>query len=85
MQTGLSPKVFSRIVRFNHAKRLIIADPKISLADLTYEAGYYDQAHFSKTFREMFGFTPAAFKAYMAEWYASLPKRQADVEFLQDR
>ena len=64
-EIGRSAKLFARILRFNHAKGLIERDPDISLASLTYETGYADQAHFSHNFREMFGYTPAQFKALM--------------------
>ena len=65
-QTGLSAKALSRIVCFNRAQQLIERDPGIDLTELTMEAGYSDQAHFSKTFKEMFGITPGTFKAQMA-------------------
>jgi len=83
-ETGLSPKAFSRVIRFNHAKRLIQKDPDISLAELTGEAGYCDQAHFSKTFKEMFGITPGTFKKQMKRTRALLAELKPDVEFLQD-
>ena len=65
--TGMSAKMYARILRFNHAKQLIELNPEISLASLTYETGYADQAHFSNNFREMFGYTPARFKSLMKE------------------
>lgn len=83
-ETGLSPKTLSRIVRFNHAKRLIEQDPNISLAELTQEAGFCDQSHFSKTFKEMFGITPGTFKTQMKETLALFAEIKPDVAFLQD-
>lgn len=83
-ETGLSPKALSRIVRFNHAKRLIEQNPNISLADLTHEAGFCDQSHFSKTFKEMFGITPGIFKTQMKETVALFAEIKPDVVFLQD-
>jgi AraC-like DNA-binding protein len=81
-EIGMSAKLFARILRFSHAKGLIERDPDISLAGLTYETGYADQAHFSHNFREMFGYTPAQFKAMMRGWKE---KMAPDVVFLQDK
>jgi AraC-like DNA-binding protein len=91
-EIGMSAKLFARILRFNHAKRLIEGDPEISLASLTYETGYADQAHFSHNFREMFGYTPAGFKALMRRWKEKMAGERPggpeidrpDVVFLQD-
>lgn len=94
-EIGMSAKLFARILRFNHAKRLIEQDPDIGLAGLTYETGYADQAHFSHNFRELFGYTPAEFKALMRGWKKKMAAGssdgegpdadQPDVVFLQDK
>jgi AraC-like DNA-binding protein len=84
IETGLSPKALSRIVRFNYAKRLIERNPNISLAELTHEAGFCDQSHFSKTFKEMFGITPGTFKTQMKQTVALFAEIKPDVVFLQD-
>ncbi len=81
---GLSPKLFARILRFNHARDLIQKDPDIPLAALAYETGYADQAHFSKTFRELFNYTPAQFKAMINRFKAETSGLDKDVVFLQD-
>lgn len=83
-ETGLSPKMFSRIVRFNRAKRMIEDNPDISLAEVTYDCGYSDQAHFNKNFRELFDLSPADFKRQLKK-FAKEAAGQVDVEFLQDR
>jgi AraC-like DNA-binding protein len=94
-EIGMSAKLFARILRFNHAKRLIEQDPEIGLAGLTYETGYADQAHFSHNFRELFGYTPAQFKALMRGWkekmagaapgVGGLDADRLNVVFLQDK
>jgi AraC-like DNA-binding protein len=83
-ETGLSAKMFSRIIRFNQAKRMIENDVEISLSRLTYEMGYSDQAHFSRNFRELFDYSPADFKRRLKR-FAREASGQFDVEFLQDR
>ena len=83
-ETGLSAKMFSRIIRFNHAKRMIEDDAEINLSRLTYEMGYSDQAHFSNNFRELFDYSPADFKRRLKR-FSQEASGQVDVEFLQDR
>jgi AraC-like DNA-binding protein len=56
---GASPKKFASIVRFKHSIQ-IYAHLK-SLTDLSYEAGFYDQAHFIKEFKNFTGDTPEVF------------------------
>lgn len=58
---GTSPKKFASIVRFKH---LIEGHkPQNSLTELSYEAGFYDQAHFIKEFKTFTGETPEKFFA----------------------
>lgn len=83
-EMGVTAKVFARIVRFNHAKKMIETNPDIDLLALTYECGYADQSHFTRNFREMFGITPADFKARMKEALRRFGEKRPDVVFLQD-
>jgi AraC-like DNA-binding protein len=84
-EIGMSAKLFARILRFNYAKGLIERDPDIELASLTYETGYADQAHFSRNFREMFGYSPAQFKGLIRQWREKMAGEGRDVVFLQDK
>jgi AraC-like DNA-binding protein len=83
-EIGVTAKVFSRIVRFNHAKKMIETNPDIDLLTLTYECGYADQPHFTRNFREMFGITPSEFKARLKDLFKSFQEKKPDVVFLQD-
>jgi AraC-like DNA-binding protein len=56
---GASPKKFASIVRFKNT--INSYDPDKSLTDLGYEAGFYDQAHFIKEFRNFTGDSPEVF------------------------
>jgi len=62
---GLPPKVVSRILRFDRA-RSGIADGK-GWSEIAHEAGYYDQAHLIRDFRQFTGFTPSGYTARLAE------------------
>ena len=56
---GLPPKALGRLIRVEHAARRVHAgDP---LADIAYAAGYADQSHFNRDFRELVGCTPGEF------------------------
>jgi AraC-like DNA-binding protein len=56
---GLPPKALGRVIRVEHAAgRMRAGDP---LGDVAYEAGYADQAHFNRDFREIVGCTPTEF------------------------
>jgi AraC-like DNA-binding protein len=56
---GTSPKKFAAIVRFKHTVKNY--NPQNSLTNLGYEAGFYDQAHFIKEFKNFTGETPETF------------------------
>lgn len=58
---GLSPKMFSRIYKFQKVIRLIEQQKKIDWAPLAYECGYFDQAHFIKEFRDFSGLNPVSY------------------------
>jgi AraC-like DNA-binding protein len=55
-EVGLSPKNFSRIVRFQQVFKM--APSAGSLTRLALEAGYFDQAHFSREFKSFTGLSP---------------------------
>ena len=83
-EIGVTAKVLSRIVRFNHAKQMIERNPDIDLLTLTYECGYADQPHFTRNFREMFGITPSDFKDRLNKAFQRFREKKPDVVFLQD-
>jgi AraC-like DNA-binding protein len=64
-ETGLGPKTFARIVRFNRALTLGQAGTS-GWAGIAAECGYSDQAHLAREFREMAGATPGSWKAPIA-------------------
>lgn len=58
---GLRPKVYSQIVRFNHAKQLIDNCSKLDTMNLVYQLGYFDQSHFAAEFKRFSGQTPTGY------------------------
>lgn len=55
---GLSPKLFSRIMRFQHVVQNLEGSQYRQMLDHIYELGYCDQNHFIKEFKEFSRFTP---------------------------
>jgi AraC-like DNA-binding protein len=58
---GLTPKVFSRVLRFQRVLALIRRNRQIDWADVAVAGGYYDQAHFIHDFRAFSGMKPTAY------------------------
>ncbi|MDN3724120.1 helix-turn-helix domain-containing protein [Aequorivita sp. SDUM287046] len=58
---GISPKEMSKLIRLNSAFCSLETDPSISLTNLSYEAGYYDQSHFYRDFKSLSGESPKNF------------------------
>jgi len=60
MTVGLSARTFASILRFQHTMRLALTRPAMQLAELAICGGYSDQAHMTREFRDLGGFTPGA-------------------------
>jgi AraC-like DNA-binding protein len=62
---GLPPKLYCRVQRFQHALGLIqrvgVLLP-LSLPEVALDAGYSDQSHFNREFREFSGLTPEQYR-----------------------
>lgn len=57
---GLGPKRLARVLRFRYANRLAAAARRPDWSSVAASAGYFDQAHLIRDFREFTGRTPAA-------------------------
>jgi AraC-like DNA-binding protein len=60
---GYGPKHLQRIMRIQAAMRAVHAPAPVRLADLAADAGYADQAHMSRDFRDITGFSPREYLA----------------------
>ncbi len=58
---GLTPKMFSRIVRFQRVLKSIERAAEPDILDTALSFGYYDQSHLINDFRQFSGNSPAAF------------------------
>jgi AraC-like DNA-binding protein len=60
---GLSPKHFSRLVRFAQAWIIKEQQPGISWINIANECGYFDQMHLIRDFHEFAGVNPSSIEA----------------------
>ena len=63
---GFSPKLFSRLLRFEHTLSEYGNRDK-SLTEIAYDCGYYDQSHFIHEFKEFSGHDPRHYFSGNAE------------------
>ncbi|MGW2339316.1 helix-turn-helix domain-containing protein [Streptomyces sp. NPDC001661] len=61
-ETGLSPKTFARVLRFERAHELATAHTPLPWADVATVSGYADQAHLVRDWREFTGRSPTAWR-----------------------
>ncbi|MCK1453210.1 helix-turn-helix transcriptional regulator [Bradyrhizobium sp. 35] len=64
-QVGLSPKLYSRTIRFDAALTAHRNEPIKSWTRIVHEAGYFDQAHFVRECHALVGVGPSQF---VGEW-----------------
>lgn len=60
---GLSPKRYARVLRFKRLLQALSASPRPDWAQLALQAGYFDQSHLIRDFREFAGVSPRAYLA----------------------
>ncbi len=60
---GIPPKRLARILRFQRVLEEVVASGGKDWTDLALDAGYYDQAHMIRDFREWTGLSPSRYLA----------------------
>lgn len=68
---GVSPKMFSKTVRFQHAIQDIIMYPDKDLLTIAVECGYYDRTHLMKDIKSLSGDVPTDVRKKKSVYYAS--------------
>jgi AraC-like DNA-binding protein len=58
--TGLTPKLYRKINRFQNSLKLI-SKKNTSLTAIAYDCGYFDQSHFIRDFKSFTGTTPSGY------------------------
>jgi AraC-like DNA-binding protein len=64
---GISPKLFARIVRLNAVLASLGGPERSRATDLALDAGYFDQAHLLRDFRDLAGATPERLQSASGE------------------
>lgn len=70
---GTTPKVFSRIVKFQQALQLLENNQPVDWLQIAHDCGYYDQAHFINEFKRFSGINPSAYFDQRGEHFNYLP------------
>ena len=65
-KVGCSPKMFSRILRFQNALFKLLSLSRSRTESTPYELNYYDQSHFLKEFQKFCGTLPSEMQKIMA-------------------
>ena len=57
---GMSPKAFAKLARFHRAVHAARDDLRGGWGRIAVDAGYYDQAHLTRSLRKLIGATPSS-------------------------
>lgn len=66
-EIGLTPKEYLRLTRFVKIFRDITTDPRITIQDLIWRGGFYDQAHLIHEFQKVTNCSPMDFYRFFKE------------------
>ncbi|MFQ5570178.1 MAG: helix-turn-helix transcriptional regulator [Rhodothermales bacterium] len=73
-ETGMTPWAYVLDTRLRKARALLDHAPHLSLAEIALLAGFYDQSHFTNTFKKAEGLTPGRYRRQRKD----LQDREAD-------
>lgn len=62
LQVGISPKEYTRLLRFNQVRLALKNQPQETLAAVGLDFDFYDQAHFIREFKAVVGMTPLRYR-----------------------
>lgn len=60
-RTGVSPKLFMRVIRFDHAFRQKNSFPEVEWLRIALECDYHDYQHLAKDYKDFTGLSPTQF------------------------
>jgi AraC-like DNA-binding protein len=72
-EVGLTPKLFSRVRRFQQVLQKIRSGAEFSWGDMAAGCGYFDQAHFIHDFKEFSGINPTTYLAHKTDHLNHVP------------
>jgi transcriptional regulator GlxA family with amidase domain len=56
---GLTPKMFCRVLRFQHVREVVNRAATLNWAQVALTCGYYDQSHLIRDFQQLSGLCPS--------------------------
>lgn len=62
-ETGLGPREFRRVARFDRARRLLQRDPALRVSDVAADVGCFDASHLVRDFHDFTGVSPGRWLA----------------------
>ncbi|MEL6269746.1 MAG: helix-turn-helix domain-containing protein [Chloroflexota bacterium] len=71
--TGMTPKQYVRVQRFQRAMHMLAANSSVEQTDVALACGYYDQSHFINDFRKFAGITPTEYAPWSRDHNANVP------------
>lgn len=71
---GLSPKLFSRIIRFQSGLQCLRQKEICKLTDLAYQKEYFDQSHYNREFKAFTGLSPKQYLQQTREHVENFPE-----------
>lgn len=74
---GLSPKLYCRVQRFTRVLDRLCHERRLGAIELALAAGYSDQAHLNREFREFTGVSPGRYRELAPRSAHHLPVRRA--------
>lgn len=72
-RVGISPKMFTRIVRFEHAMKIKNASPEKSWSDIALECEYNDSSHLLREFKQFAEFAPGTLLKKQTSGFGPFP------------
>ena len=60
-QAGVSPKFYTKLMRFNEAVKIKSMQPEKNWTTIAYDCGYFDQMHLIKDFKQFSNESPSSF------------------------
>jgi len=75
---GISPKLFARICRFQASLHQLKNRSYDKLSDVAFDAGYADQSHFTRTFKEFTGIRPEQYQQHQNPLTRNFPTLTPD-------
>jgi AraC-like DNA-binding protein len=66
-QFGMSPKCYSRLIRFTSAHRMRTLFPRLTWGEISIRCGYFDQMHLIHDFKSIAALNPCQLDAHVSE------------------